>query len=426
VTAPAWWREQATRAVVLEGFATRLGFGVVTLYLPLYALELGMSLAEVGLLAGAKALVVPVVKPVMGVVVDRFGARRGYLAAVVLRFGAALLLLAAATPAALLAVRFVQGAASAARDPASISVLARRADTRLGRTFATAIGAKDLGNVSAGVAGGAILALTGGDFTALWVAAAVVAALPVLAVWRWVPAGLGEQPEGGPSPEPVAAPEPPAAPEPAAREPGVLRDPRLRRIAALGVMSGLTAHMLHGLFQVYAVEVAGLSAGAVGAVYSGSVVTLLVVGPLAGRAADRFGTRRLAGLRAVANALSSGIFLAAPGLAGVVAGRVVDDAGKAAFRPTWGALVADASRQAGPRGGRVAAGLDTALSVGEAAGPLLAGLVWDIWGIGAFFAVRAGLGVATELLLGRRLRADHRAGPAAAPVPAAAGAGWGG
>lgn len=408
----AWSREQpAVRAVVVEGFFTRLGFGIVTLYLPLYALELGMSLTEVGLLVGAKALIVPAVKPVMGIIVDRFGARRGYLAAVALRFLGAVLLLFAASPAALLGVRFVQGAASAARDPASVTVLAKQARERLGRTFSAAIGAKDLGNISAGLVGGAVLALSGGRFPLLWAVVAVLAALPVLAVWRWVPAGLPASP-AAPTPAAVEV-----ASDAGAAAASVLRDPRLRRIAALGAFTGLTAHLFHGLFQVYAAEVAGLSAGTIGAVYSLSIVTLLLVGPVAGWVADRFGTGPLAGVRGVANALSSMIFLAAPSLPGVVAGRVVDDAGKAAFRPAWGALVAGAARDAGPRGGRVAAGLDTALSLGEALGPLIAGLLWDTFGIAVFLTVRAVLGVGTELILGRRLRA------VADPVPPPLGPG---
>ncbi|HVL98694.1 MAG TPA: MFS transporter [Egibacteraceae bacterium] len=418
----AWGRNApAVKAVLLEGFFTRLGFGIVTLYLPLYALELGMSLTEVGLLVGAKALVVPAVKPVMGVVVDRFGARRGYLAAVGLRFLGALLLLAAATPAALLAVRFVQGAASAARDPASVTVLAKQAQARLGRTFSAAIGAKDLGNISAGVVGGTVLALSGGDFGVLWVAVAVLAAVPVLAVWRWVPAATAVD-----QPAPAAPDVTEAAAEQGRAAASVLRSPHLRRIAALGMCTGLTAHLFHGLFQVYASEVAGLSAGTIGAVYSLSIVTLLVVGPVAGWAADRFGTGPLGGVRGLANALSSMIFLAAPSLGGVVAGRLVDDAGKAAFRPTWGALVGGAAREAGPRGGRVAAGLDTALSVGEALGPLLAGLLWDTFGVAVFLVVRAVLGVGTEVVVGRRLRGSAPAAPHAAhhSPPLGTDGGW--
>lgn len=124
-----------------------------------------------------------------------------------------------------------------------------------------------------------------------------------------------------------------------------------------------------------------------------------------------------------ANALASAVYVLVPTFGGLMAGRLVDDAGKAAFRPTWGALVASEARKAGSRKGRLAAGLDAALSFGEALGPLLAAVIWDLWGFVAFFAVRAGLGVATEVVLGRRLRAESRrpAGDARATLRPGAG-----
>ena len=132
-------------AVVAEGFVNRLGFGIVTFALPLYALELGMGIAEIGLLIAAKALVQPVIKPVVGIAIDRWGARRGYLAAVVFRLFAAVALLLAVTPAALFAVRLLQGLASAASDPVSISVLAKGRSERAGRRVSAVYAGRDVG-----------------------------------------------------------------------------------------------------------------------------------------------------------------------------------------------------------------------------------------------------------------------------------------
>ncbi|WP_281193267.1 MFS transporter [Streptomyces yerevanensis] len=184
----------------------------------------------------------------------------------------------------------------------------------------------------------------------------------------------------------------------------MFHDPRLRLLCVLGLLAGATAHMTHGLFPVMAAEIADLSPGQIGAIYSASVFVLLLVGPLAGLAADRFGAAPLTGARGIANTLSSLLYLIFPTAAGMLTGRLVDEAGKAAFRPPWGSLLAQAARGAGPRAGRVAAALDTALSVGEAAGPIIATLLWDIWGLAAFLLVRAGLGIATELFVTRRLR----------------------
>ncbi|MEU8345060.1 MFS transporter [Spirillospora sp. NPDC048832] len=397
----------ALRAVVVEGFTTRLAFGVVIFAMPLYARQLGMSLAEIGVLVALKPLVELIIKPIMGWTVDRWGPRRGYLTAVTVRLVASFLLFTAATPASLYLVRLVQGAASAARDPASISVVAGSGTRKLGRAFSISFGAKDLGAVSAGALGGLLLAMSGNDFRLLWGFVAVVSFVPVLVVWRWVP-----RPE--PPPQDTPEPEEPAPvrlvkdppPERSRADPGlrVFRDGHLRLLCTLGLLAGMTAHMTHGIFPVLAAEVAGLNPGQIGAIYSASVLVLLVVGPLAGLAADRFGAMPLTGARTIANTLSSLLYLIFPTAAGLLSGRLVDVAGRAAFRPPWGSLLAQAARRAGPRAGRVVATLDTALSVGEALGPVIAALLWDVWGLATFLLVRAGLGIATELIVSRRLR----------------------
>lgn len=381
--------DRTVQAVVLEGFLNRLGFGIVTFALPLYALSLGLSITEIGIVVAAKALVQPAVKPLTGLLIDRLDARRAYLVAVGLRFASALALPFSTSLEALVGVRLLQGAASAAQDPAAIAVIARRDATRLGRRFAATMSARDVGKVSAGLLGGLLLAATG-SFLLLWVVVIAIAALPLAVVWAWVrelPAVPAE--EAGPGGEDATR---------------VLRHPRLRLIAALGLLAGTTAQMTHALFQVYAAEVAGLDPAQIGLVYSLSIAALLLVGPPAGWVADRFGTGPLAGVRGIANAASSLLYLLWPAFGGMLAGRLVDDAGKAAFRPAWGALVGAAARTAGRRGGRVAGTLDAALSLGEALGPLLAALLWDAAGIAVFLGVRAALGVATELLVGRRLR----------------------
>ncbi|MEE1763344.1 MULTISPECIES: MFS transporter [unclassified Streptomyces] len=399
------------RAVVVEGFTTRLAFGVVIFAMPLYARQLGMSLTEIGALVAMKALVEPAVKPFMGRAVDRWGARRGYLTAVTVRLVASVLLFTATTPASLYATRLVQGAASAARDPASISVMADSGERRLGRAFSLSFGAKDLGAVSAGALGGLLLAGSGNDFRLLWAFVAAISLVPVVVVWLWVPPPERKPPDSVPAGPAAKSGDPTAVESPGGhslkdRNPAGSRlfaDRRLRLLCALGLLAGVTAHMTHGLFPILAAEVAGLTPGQIGAIYSASVFVLLLVGPLAGLAADRFGAAPLTGARGIANALSSVLYLAFPTAAGMLSGRLVDDAGKAAFRPPWGSLLAQAARGAGPRGGRVAAGLDTALSVGEAAGPVIAAMLWDVWGLAVFLLVRAALGIATELLVTRRL-----------------------
>src|SRR5687767_12320987 len=96
-------------AIVAEGFLSRLSFGLVSFALPLYAYQLGFSLAEIGLLASLNLAVALALKPLMGWVADRFGLKRSFLASIGLRSIVALFLSFAVVPWQLYAIRMVHG-----------------------------------------------------------------------------------------------------------------------------------------------------------------------------------------------------------------------------------------------------------------------------------------------------------------------------
>src|SRR5919204_6428283 len=108
-------------ALIAEGFFSRLSFGVISFALPLYAHHLGLSLAQIGLLASLSTAVSLTVKPAMGWVADHAGLKRSYVVAVALRSVVALLLSLAGAPWQLFAIRGVQGVSQALRDPAADS-----------------------------------------------------------------------------------------------------------------------------------------------------------------------------------------------------------------------------------------------------------------------------------------------------------------
>jgi MFS family permease len=128
-------------------------------------------------------------------------------------------------------------------------------------------------------------------------------------------------------------------------------------------------------------------------------------------------------IRSVVNIASSAVYLMFPTFAGFVVGKAVDEAGKAAFHPAWGSLMAEISGHDPARRGRVMGKLGAAEDAGSVAGPILAGLLWSAWGVGALLAVRIGLAVVAEvyaglvLPLGTRRRQPElsRTSPAALP-----------
>lgn len=368
--------------VITEGFASRLAFGIVSFALPLYASSLGMSLATIGLLLSTNLVVAIALKPLAGPLVDRMGVRRAYIIAVALRTVAMLLLVISSSPWQLFAVRSLHGVAIALRDPASGSVLSGLGGKQaVARRFAWYQTAKTVAAAAGRFTAGVLITVLVGVYAWVFLTAAALSVLPLLLIlWRLrgpSMAGLARAPG-----------EPPAAPRGSWR--------RLTPLAGLGFLAAGTAHLMTSLLPVFAVEYAGLPAAAAGGIY---VITAAISlsGPLWGWLADRGNTRLVLGMRALGNIASSGIWLLSPTYAGLLIGKTADDVGKAAFRPAWGAMMANAAEQDPHRRASTLSRLSAAEDLGEATGPILAGLIWTLWGIPAVLGVRIALAVLTEL-----------------------------
>jgi MFS family permease len=379
--------------VVVEGFASRLSFGIVSFALPLYAHHLGMSLPAIGLLLSTNLAVSVLLKPAMGVLVDRVGVRRAYVWAVALRSVALLLLLVAVAPWQLFAVRGLHGVANAMRDPAAASVLAGLGgkDT-VARRFAWYQTAKTVAGSGGRFAGGVLITVLAGYSGAFAVAAALSLLPLALVAWRL----KGPAVAGLTAPCEIAVP---IASAPVWR--------RVRPFALLGFLVAGTANLMTNLLPVLAVEYAGLPAAAAGGIYLVTAVVSLS-GPAWGWLADRGNTRWVLGLRAVGNVVSSVVWLVSPTYAGLVAGKVADDVGKAAFRPAWGALMAEVAAEDPRRRAAALSQMSAAEDLGEMSAPVVAGLIWSLWGIPALLIFRIGAAVLTE---GYAIRLHRRTRP---------------
>ena len=165
--------------------------------------------------------------------------------------------------------------------------------------------------------------------------------------------------------------------------------------ATVGFLITGSAYLFTALFPVFATEYAGLSPAAVGAIYVvGSLLAL--TGPVWGWLADRVSFGMVLSLRSIANVASSVVYLVSPTLAGVAVGKALDDTGKAAFRPAWGAMMAHVASHDRRHRARIMAWLGVGEGAGEVAGPIVAGLVWTVWGVPAVLGIRIGTAVAAE------------------------------
>ena len=392
-------RDHTRVAIVTEGFLSRLSLGFVSLALPLYALDLGMGLGAVGVLVSVNVVVQLVAKPVAAPLSDRFGHRRVLLAAIAGRSLVCLLFALATAPWALFAVRAVYGLTQAVRDPPLNALIADAGGSKqVAQTFGWYHTAKNVA-ASLGRAGAGLLLAAGAteDFRRVFLVAFALSILPLLVVGRWL----------RPPPPPLAAPA------------GGGR-PRVLRFTVLGFLFGTTAGMLN-LFPAIAEQYFHLGPAQIGLIMLGSTLALVFCGPLFGLLADRVSRGLVLGVRSVANIGSSLLYLAFPSAGGVATAKIVDDAGKAAFRPAWGSVMAEVARAHPDRRARVMALIDVGEDAGDAVGPALAGWLLATGGLPLMLGLRCGLAVVTEAWT---WWTTHRGAPAASPVvtPAAAAA----
>ena len=381
----------AVATVLTEGFLGRLAFGMLSFGFPLYALSLGLSLAQIGILVSLRSVFVLPLKPVAGWLSDRIGVRAVYLSGAAARTVAAALLFVVEGFIGLMFVRLLQGASAAGRDVASIGVIARDAEGRVATAYSWYASAKHVGGVAGAGIAGLIIAASSGGYQTLFILVLVLSILPVAAAWF----GLQEVSEEGEMQEDDHDEDDPIRRGRITEALALARE--LSGPVSVGMLVASSAFMVHGLFPVLATKYAGLSTAQAGLIYSLSAAVFLMTGPTFGWIIDRKGRTLGIAWRSAANIGSSFLYLLSPTFVGLAAARSVDDSGKAAFKPAWASAMAEIAAADPKQRGKRLGILDTSQSLGEAIGPALAGILWQTGGIVALFAVRIAIAVAAEV-----------------------------
>ncbi len=390
-------RPSVTRALVVEGFLSRLSFGLLTFALPLYGRQLGLSIVEIGLLSSLAQTVSLILKPVMGGLADRWGLRRSLVGALVIRSLLCLAYALTTVPWQLFSVRGAHGVSDSLRDPAVHALIAENGGKRsIASAFAWYQTAKTAaGSVGKSVAG-VLLAMAGGFGLTFGVAFAL-SLLPVVAVLCLVPRDASStRADSMPLARPVPVKASPPATLPRGSRGAAASTPGVLSFAGLGFLVAGTSSMLTSLFPIIATEYAGLSTAQAGLLY---LVTpaLALTGPIWGWVADRVSRPAVLSFRSVANVLSAFVYLVSPTLAGVWVGKSLDDLGKAAFRPAWGSLMAEVSGRDRRHRARVMGFLTSGEDAGDIVAPVLAGLLWSVWGVPALLMGRMLVAGVTEV-----------------------------
>jgi MFS family permease len=394
----------AMLAIVAEGFLSRLSFGIISFALPIYAHRIGLSLFEIGVLMTLNQVVAMGLKPAMGWLADRVGLKRSFTAAIVFRSLIALLLVIAQFPWQLFAIKAIHGGSKALRDPAANALIAEQGGKKaIASAFAWYHTAKIVAGSMGKAIAGILLTLTVSDFPLVFHVAFLLSLLPLYSVIRYVKTdnvrtaflstskSKSSAESAAESLDSVADSETLDAP-PKGNSKSVILSFTILSFAING-----TAEMLRGLFPILATEYAGLSEAETGLIYTASTVLVLVSGPIFGWLADRGRQEFVLLVRSFGNILSSIVYILAPNLVGFTVGKLADDAGKAAFRPAWGAIMAHVSSYAPQRRAQTMSWMLLGEDAGAIAGPILAGLIWSTWGLAAMLSIRVLLAIGTEV-----------------------------
>jgi len=165
--------------------------------------------------------------------------------------------------------------------------------------------------------------------------------------------------------------------------------------------------MISNLFPLLATEYAGLSAAQAGSIFMIAPLVTVVSGPAFGWLSDNVSRKLVLMVRGAANTFSSAMFFFFPTFAGMAAGSVVDAVGKAAFRPAWGALMAQVSSLDRRRRARTMSYLSLGEGLGETLGPLLGGFLWSVKGVGVMLGARVALAMIAEIYALMIARTKH-------------------
>src|SRR5207249_4583250 len=90
------------------------------------------------------------------------------------------------------------------------------------------------------------------------------------------------------------------------------------------------------------------------------------------------------------------LYMLVPNNVGFTVGKLLDDGGKAGFRPAWGALKADVTSVSRRQRAQMMGWMDVGDDAGDVVGPVGGGWLWDAWGVVGLLVTRIALACVTE------------------------------
>jgi MFS transporter, DHA1 family, multidrug resistance protein len=331
--------------------------------LPRFAESLGAAPELIGIIVAASTVTGVLFKLPAGALSDILGRRRVMLLGAVFFAVPPFVYPFVADAGPLLALRFVHGFATAIFAPVASAYVAGLAEARRGARLGWFSSANDLGATAGPLIGGLILYATA-SFTASYL---LVGVLGVLALGM---ALLVPEAETKTSPAESSLTARAAEFRDGLRD--VITTPAVLTAAAVEATMYLGFGAFLGFLPLYA-RSAGLNDGAIAVVLALQLTIALIAKPLTGNMSDRLGRKPVIVLGLFASAAALPLIFRMTSFAGLVAVVPLLGLGVAAVTPATNALIADlvAARRLGTGMGV----FGTIWDIGEAAGPILAGIL---------------------------------------------------
>lgn len=379
--------------LALCGFVTSFGAHIVATNLPPYAEAVGAGALMIGLLIAVYDFAELVAKPAAGYIADRRGMKLILLAGLIVFILGSLLYLVI-PPTFLLFVRFIQGLGAAALSTVSITLVAQyfAAGSGRGRAFGIYNMLKGAGYVIAPALGGFLMQAHG--FSMIFIVSAavgLVALLLSLLLPADRPRKLADDDDGITLKEFFL----------------IFREPRLLPVYGVIVVNMFLVGILFGFLPVYLHSI-GYTPLQSGVTVSISTASYLLVQPLAGHLADKVAIRTtvLIGLLVAAIAIVATTFATGAALIVIL---ILAGIGVGTVWTNSDALVSSMVEQS-----KLGASMGAAQSFkefGDMVGPLLIGLLTQLFGVRTGFVACGAVAIAFVFLLARASRPAQTAAP---------------
>lgn len=380
-------------AVVLASFLARLSYQMArSPVLPRFAEYLGAAPELIGMVVAASTVTGVLFKLPAGALSDLFGRRRVMVLGAVFFAAPPFLYPFVENAASLLALRFVHGFATAIFSPVASAYVAGLGEARRGARLGWFSAANDIGATAGPLIGGLVLYATA-SFAASYVLAGLIGVL-ALGAALFVP-------EAGTR---IAPSESSLAARVAEFRNGlrdVMTTPAVLTAAAVEAAMYLGFGAFLGFLPLYA-RAAGLNDAAIAAVLALELTIAVVAKPLAGNLSDRLGRKPMIVLGLGACAAALPLIFRMTSLAGLLAAVPLLGLGVATVTPTTNALIADLV--AAQRLGTGMGVFGTIWDIGEAAGPILAGILIARIGYAPAFDALAAIIAAVAVAFAMRVR----------------------